>query len=585
MGTPANTRSNTGLALSLAHRPWLSLILLALATLTGYWNTLDVPFYFDDFRAIIENPAVHDPTDWGAIWAYSPARFVGGLSFAFNYTLGEAEPAGYHIVNTLIHFLAATALWFFLAGLVRSPVLGGEPAPRWRVWVPLIAALMFVLHPLQTQAVTYIVQRFTSLAALWYLTALAAFTWGRLKSDWRWFLLSAVFTLLAFLTKQNAATLPGALVLIELLFFRRLGGKGRGAVAAATLALFGALPLMIQHPELDGMLRETWEISRVDYLATQLGILWHYIGLIFVPVDQRLEYAVPLVTEPWPALVYIQMAGHVSLIATGFLLWTRAPLVAFGILFYYLAHLIESSIFPITDLAVEHRTYLPNVGAFVATAAALAWFLDKPRLWPAGVVSILAIMSIAGWLTHQRNELWRDPIAFLQEDVRLSPDVERAWTSLGKEQMRRGQFKEALYAFGNALNLSRTEDGLEVRPSTLANTVMALHYTGQHKKAFNMARLLPMDSLEPVEQSRVYEVRGNALLTLNQLDLARQELEKSLSAWSNPNTLAAMAVLEYRQGNSDKAKDLAVRVLNAVPQHPMATNLLRKIEFGGNRPD
>ncbi len=559
-----------------APHPRLAVTLLAIAVLLGYWHTTDVPFYFDDFPGIVENPAVFDAGDWAAIWQYSSARFVGVLTFALNHSLTGPEPAGFHVVNILIHFLTAVALWGLLTGLVRSPGMG-DSAAGWKVWLPLLVALLFVLHPLQTQAVTYIVQRLASLAALWYLAALAAYTWGRLRSDWRWFGLAAVFTLFAFFTKQNAATLPAAIILVELLFFRQLGVIGRLSVAAVVASAVGALVLVVQFTPLGDMLRETSEIGRSDYLATQMGVLWRYVSLFFLPIDQRLEYSIPLVTGPWPAQVYGQLAGHLSLIVVGFLLWRRAPLIAFGILFYYLAHLVESSFLPITDLAVEHRTYLPNAGLIIATVTGLAWFANRKGMLPVGVVAISAVLILSGWLTYQRNELWRDPVAFMHRDVHLSPDVERAWTSLGKELMRRGRFNEALSAFGKALNLARTEDGLEVRPETLSNAVMALHYTGQHKKAFEMARILPVKELKPVDRGKLHEVRGLALIDLNALEPARKELELSLKAWPSPNALSGMAVIEARMGNGDKARDLARQVVQAVPDHRVARDLLQEL--------
>lgn len=557
-------------------RPYLALILLVAATCLGYWHTTDVPFYLDDFRMIEDTPWVEDPSQPEGAWEFPSTRFVGFLSFALNHEVSGTNPAGYHVVNILIHFLAAAALWALMAALVHSPAFD-EKNSGWLVWVPIISCLIFALHPLQTQAVTYVVQRFASLAAMFYLASMATFAWARLKGKHRWLLLSLAFALLAMFTKQNAATLPAALILIELIFFRYLGARARWAVVAMASVALAALVIAVNHPPLDALARESADIARIDYFSTQLGILWHYISTFFLPIDQRLEYSFKLVTLPWTALVYAQLAAHLALLIAGLLLWRRAPLLAFGILFYYLAHLVESSFLPISDFAVEHRTYLPNAGLSIVVASFIAWFISLNRMRIPGIVLTMILLGTAGWLTYKRNDLWRDPIAFLQEDARLNPDLERAWTSLGKELMRRMQFEEALDAFGNALNLARTEDGMEVRPNTLANTILALHYTGQHQKAFELAGILPPDTLTPVVLSTVLEARGTAMIAVNALERARRELERSLAAYPNPDAEASLAVLEYREGNIEKALEIATRVLDSVPDHPRATQLLKVI--------
>jgi tetratricopeptide (TPR) repeat protein len=255
-------------------------------------------------------------------------------------------------------------------------------------------------------------------------------------------------------------------------------------------------------------------------------------------------------------------------------LWRRAPLAAFGILFYYLAHLVESGPIPITDLAFEHRAYLPDAGLIIAVVAVLGWasarFPVHLLLLPMSLLLIVAATA----LTFERNQLWRDPIAFLTHETEMSPEKERVWTSLGKELMRRGRFEEALKALGTALNLARTEDGLEVQPATLINAVMALHYTRQHKKAFQMARMLQVSILTPVERSRLFEVRGMALLDLKRPELARKELMQAIKNFPNANAEAGLAHADLLQGDSASAQRRAQAVLQQDPGNAIAANVL-----------
>ncbi|RKZ86557.1 MAG: hypothetical protein DRR19_14760, partial [Candidatus Parabeggiatoa sp. nov. 1] len=204
--------------------------LLAIVIALAYGYTLDVPFYLDDFSSIQENPIIYN---WqgtlAELWQFAALRIVGYLSFALNYQVHQFQVAGYHIVNIIIHFLTGFAVLGLLRGLVRTPALNTVLSERTQRWLPLVVALIFVLHPLQIQSVTYIVQRLASLAALFYIAAMACFIQARLNPPFKkggrrvggifWTLACILFALLAFFTKQNTVTLPIALLLLELLFF------------------------------------------------------------------------------------------------------------------------------------------------------------------------------------------------------------------------------------------------------------------------------------------------------------------------------------------------------------------------------
>jgi tetratricopeptide (TPR) repeat protein len=427
--------------------------------------------------------------------------------------------------------------------------------------------------------VTYIVQRYASLAAFFYLAAMASYAWWRLRGS-PWLLaLMAITVVLAVLTKQNAATVFLALPLIELLFFRRLAVGARLVVAAATLALALGVYWLVNQPEFDSLTRETQSISRRDYLATQVGVLWWYVGHFFYPTGQRLEFDFPLVTSFTLPAVLGATVAHLAALTAAFLAWRRAPLVAFGILFWYLAHAIESSILPITDLAFEHRTYLPNAGLVTVIAVGVAWAAARHRLATAGLAILtVAALGTLSWLTWERNRLWQDPVAFLQHDVEQSPQSERAWTSLGKELLRREHFEEALQAFGNALNLARTDEGLEVQPATLVNTVIALHHTGQHRKGFEFAKIIPLDTLRNVDRSRLHEVRGMTLARLRQAKPARYELTEALKFHDNPNAAAWLAYVELIDGETEAAAERALAVLARKPDHALALQVLERAD-------
>ena len=554
-------------------------VLLLLAALLAYLPSFNARFFLDDFRIILENPLLHDFFDFGAVWRFSEARFIGSLTFAANYTLHGEAVFGYHLVNILIHLLAGLGLFWLVRGLIASPAMA-DTERRWMRWVPWIAVAIFLLHPLQTQAVTYIVQRYTSLMALFYLASMAAFTWARLRNSLPLFALAAASLVLAALSKQTAATLPLAFLLIELMFFRRLSGRAWGLVlgSAAVVGLIAAWVLHLPAFDIPGMTRETDQISRIDYLATQMEVLWRYIGLFFLVGEQRLEYDIAIASGFSAPATLAMALGHCAVIAAAASLWRRSPLVAFGILFYYLAHLVESSVLPIIDVAFEHRTYLPNAGLALAAGYGLAVLIASLSRYHAGAVMAMVILAILTITTYGRNALWADRIEFLEHETQVTPTSQRAWTSLGKELMREGRFETALEALNQAARIAAQREDGSLRPPTVLNMIFALHYTDRNREAIELARNTPLENFNQTEQAFYFEARGRAHLALDEFTQAREDLTRSAGLNPTINAVSFLADAEYRLGNHARARQLAEQVLEAAPENPLARDLMRRLQ-------
>jgi len=558
-------------------RGWSQIALIALAVSVTYGITLDAPFYLDDYFTIVENLAIRHLTNLSAILRFTPDRAFGFLTFAVDYQLFGDSPAGYHLTNIIIHCLAGVSAWTFLRGLLRSPAAVRSDAGQELRWLPLVVALIFVVHPLQTQAVTYIIQRYASLAALLYIGSLSCYTWGRVRGSRVFYGGAVILACLAFFTKENAATLPLAVLLVELTFFRALTAKQAWLVLALTIVGAIGILLLVNIGPIDQATREATGITRVDYFATQAEVLWHYIRLFFVPLGLRIEYDVPLQSGLGNPFVLLALGAHAVVIGGAFLLWQRMPFVAFGILFFYLSQTVESSIFPIRDLAFEHRMYLPLLGITTACTAGAMRLSSRWGIAVAGGVGVvIAVLLVLSILTVLRNEEWRHPLELLKADTRLSPKSERAWTSYAKELMRRGKFREALPALAAALNLGRTKEGLEVAPQTLLNGILALYYTGQPRKAALLESWLPENALSPVERSRLHEVKGLWLLQTGQVDEAKRNLELAAGLYPNAMADAGLAAIDLRQGNREAARAEARKALRKDPNNALARQVLEK---------
>lgn len=459
---------------------------MAVAAALPYARTFDVPFTFDDVPCIVRNPAFRTlaadaPPKPIAPPCAPPSRALGEWTLAANHRLGGIDPAGYHTVNLAIHVGSALLVLALAWLLLRAPGLGaGERGGR---LLPVLAALLFAVHPVQTQAVTYVVQRFASLATMLYLLAVVLYLAHRLGQSgparWAAYGGALAATVAAMFTKEIAFTIPLALVLCEAVAFRGAWGR-RAAGLAPFLAALGIIPAVLLGAgtlsrgaaAIDSALRgmaSNATMTRWEYLVTQLRVTASYLRLLVLPVGQSLDHEVPLrhsLLDPAVLASLALIAGLVGLAAwvlvrprrEGDAAPAEAKVAALGILWFFLTLSVESSFVPLPDLLVEHRLYLPSVGAALA-AAALASLLVRrlsPR-WPAGsrwLLPALAVPVVAlAAATAARNEVWRDPVRLWEDVASKSPTRARARLELGRLHLEAGRLAEAEAALREAIRL------------------------------------------------------------------------------------------------------------------------------------
>lgn len=558
----------------------LHLILIALAVAATYAHTLDVPFYLDDESSIRENAVVTQWQDFGTLRDYAPMRWVTYGTFALNYRFGHFDPAGYHVVNILIHLLAGFAVYGLARGLWCTRRVRDHLSPGAGAALPLVTALLFVVHPLQTQAVTYIVQRLASLVALFYIASLAAYVQARLASNRlarrAWMAACVSFAVLALFTKENAATLPVAIALTELIFFARswknvaqvmMGLMVAGVALWLVSALaFGSDPFSLQ--SMGGMASHTRSIGRDRYLATQIPTLWTYVRLFLWPAGLHLDYADDMLHRLRDPGVLVAMAGHLVVVALAIVWWRNKPVVAFGLLFMYIAHAVESGIIPIPELAFEHRTYLPNLGLCLVAAWVLA--VEAPRLLrgPRLAFVLVALVIIGlGWATWRRNEQWRDPIGFWRDNVRLAPTKARAWGNLGRSLALGGRPAEAIEALERSLELRPAVSGEDPgRTIDITNLVVALEALGRHDEAQSWIDRTLEEPMPARLRATLLVNRGNLELARKRVTEAERSFREALAL--DPSLLGARANLAStlaQVGRVAEAESLYEEVLRVDP--------------------
>lgn len=455
-------------------RHLLSVILILSLGVLCYANSFQVPFVLDDVTSILANPR-------STSFAFSlKPRILGELTFALNYRLHGLALPGYHLASLSFHLADALLVYLLVLTAFRTPLLISFNSETVCRYIPLAASMLFVAHPLQTSAVTYLAQRVTLIAAMFYLSSVILYLESRLSPykiySAALFMLSIISAAAAMLSKENAVTIPIAILLCELSFFQGRDLKRvflcglyflplLGAVFLTNSALFfqSDLPAAVMN-----ITAEAGAPSRFTYLLTQIPVILEYLRLFFLPVGQNLDHDVTLRRSIIDPVVISSCLLLAAITLTAVLLWLKGRkweslegrlllLAGFGFCWFFITVSLESGVIPIRDVMFEHRIYLPSVG-LVMSVSALLWFLYS-RLSPLGAVArnfsvtILILAVILSKMTVSRNRVWRSEVTLWEDAVSKSPAKGRTHGALGHAYQRAGRGEDAVRAYADALRL------------------------------------------------------------------------------------------------------------------------------------
>lgn len=442
-------------------------VILVAAVVAAYANSLDAPFILDDLMNK-RDPAIKPPLSAAEILAaYRP---VVTASLALNYALGELRVTGYHVLNLVAHIACGILFFGFARYTLAQPVFQG----RYRAsgeYVALFAAAVFLLHPIQTESVTYPHQRSEIFVSIALLAGLWTASVAARGAPWRHVLPALTgIGIFGLLSKESFVALAPLFALYDWCFIAE--GRLKTMVRRWRLySVLGAISFAViirawgpmTTGETSGFHLEG--LGSWRYLTWQFGVLLYYVRLILIP--DRLCFDCGYF-GPWPVL-HSTLAGMVwtpafVLAGGGVAAWlvrVRFPLVTFGIWGSAIVLAVTSSIVPLADVYVEHRLYLP-IGLTALSIAALAFSVSEWALWKrwlglrvrqliqlGGAVLLCGVLAS---LTVARNELFGDPIRLLQDSVAKAPENRRAQFNLGNLYYRAGQFEEAIEHYLEAIH-------------------------------------------------------------------------------------------------------------------------------------
>jgi hypothetical protein len=452
--------------------PWAAGLAALLLVYQIYAPALNGRFVLDDRYLPYFSAHVSDKfTDWVGL-----LRPLLMTSYWIDYTIaGGSDPFVFHVTNVAIHFLTSLVVILIVAKLAEWAGVVG----RLRVALAILCGALFLVHPLQVEAIAYTSGRSDALSTFFYYGAFAVFLWRRKES----ISLLESFAVLALFgaamgTKENTLTLPALLLLTD--YFWGRGGLVKNRILYGLLALVGAFGAkmvygVIRNQETAGF--HTEGMTPLTYFFTQCRVVCTYIRMFFLPFGQNVDPDIPLSQT---VLDHGAIAGLIVLAALGvgaFIYRKKYPLASFGILTFFLLIAPVASIVPIKDVMSERRVYLPMIGLLLVCCEALRRISFKAVV-QVGVVAFVACSV----LTYLRAEVWASPLALWSDAVSKSPNKYRTQFQLGFAQFELAQCPAAVKTFETASHLKTVDNEL------LTDWALALDCAGRQDEALEKLR-------------------------------------------------------------------------------------------------
>ncbi len=520
-------------------RVFIGAVAVCLAILLTYANTLSNPFIFDDQQSILRNPTIRDLRNLRAVLsppgrgAAVQNRPVVNLTLAINFALHGERVAGYHLFNLAVHIVSALTLM----GVVHRTLLlprFPQPLNRRAATYASITALLWAVHPLNTEAVTYIIQRSESLFSMFYLLMLYCCIRGY-EGNRRWFAAAVVCCLIGMGCKEAMVTAPVMAFLYDRAYIAQSWkeiARRRWGLYAALAATWSVLAALLASAA--GARGEAagfgFGITPWEYARTQCWALARYLYLVFWPTGLVMDYGM------WTARTFREVAPHAALVAilaaAALWLWVRRPHAAYPALWFFAILSPSSSFVPlVTQTVAEKRMYLPLAGVITLLVVGLGETLRRrferfaptgvlPKSLPAAGWAAVACIALAlGTLTVLRNRDYRSEGGIWEDTIRKRPDNARAYFNRGRLRGEAGDWNGMMADYAKALELK--PDFVEA----YNNRGNAYSFAGNHARAledFSKAiRYYP-------RSAGSYNNRGVTYLDLGDYERALADFSKAI---------------------------------------------------------
>ena len=547
----------------------ISPLIIASLIFISYWGTWNNSFQFDDLINIVEHQPLHisDLTFQNLLAAGEGAmlgpRPLPSITFAIDWWRGNGSAAPFQWTNLLIHIGNALLIWWLLFLLLQRWQL----PPKRLFIIALASALLWALHPIQVQGVTYIVQRMAQMATLFTLLAMIGYIKGRIHRGirrWLWFALATVAMFLGVISKENAWMIPLLWVMAEygicrpaetrMLNYRHdylIIGSIIGVVIFVLFSLVMKSGPLYEYISPGFAIRD---FTMEERLLTQPRVILFHLGQIFWPLPGRfgLEHDFILSTSiwsPWSTLPAIL----IILIISGIGLWllarasVRQRITGFLILFIPATLAIESSALPL-EMVFEHRFYLPSITLFTLLVLGVDHLIHLHTVSTQRAVLAfgLLILIALSWSTHLRTLQWRTPLSLAQQNIITAPSSSRAWLYLGITQAEKESNSQGLEALNEAIRLDPLLIEAYINRAIVYGKMGQIEQARndfQHASRLNSTYIRPYIGLGTLERGI-----GNYSAAMSNYQRARTLLEQGAAGNVDMHSPINQAVLYYQIG-------------------------------------
>jgi tetratricopeptide (TPR) repeat protein len=562
-----------------------------------YFNSFQVPFVFDDINYIgVNDPNVHMTSlSWDqlkkAISESRPRnRPLANISFALNYYFNSSKVFGYHLVNLVIHLITGICLFIFIKLTLKVDAY----YPRTNIFrtkksltvsssfIAFSSVLIWTVHPVQSQAVTYIVQRMTSMAAMFYVLGMVFYIKGRTlqiskkkKTSVMYLMCSFIATLCAIASKQNAAMLPFFMLLYEWFFFQNLKVDRLKPFLwlIILILLFSSISFFyLGHNPIDRIMK-TYAIrdfNIAERLLTEPRVVIYYLSLIFFPHPLRLnlDHSYPLSDTFFePITTIISLCSIIALLGiVGYLVIKKERLLSLCILWFLGNLIIESTVIGI-EIIFEHRTYLPGMLIYLMVIILLLRLTQKK--WT--IISLIACTSIllSTWTIH-RNDIWQNEIVFWKDCINKSPKNARPYLNLAYALQQKTNYERAITEYKKAISIN-PKVHIASAYFNMGNAYLKLK---KYYEAIDCYYAALKGS--PKNIVKIHQELAKTFKVIDELDSAILHYEKILNI-DPSNTQAAHKIIALKT-SMKKTPDPIMRVKNKLKKDP--ENLALRFRLG-----
>ena len=415
----------------------ICIVAIAILGFAVYSGSLDNKFVWDDHLLVTDNGLIRsweniprimtENVGYGPGGSFILYRPVQILSYLVDHSVWRLDVRGYHLTSIILHILTALALFWFILTLFKDRALS------------FFTALLFIAHPVHTEAVAYISGRADILAGLFILVTLTFYIRGM-------FTAAVSAYCLALFSKEYSIIAPVLILLYHFIFRVRIKSPSRIWLYGLITGLYVMLRFAVSESFLGSL---SFAHSIAERVPGFFVAVSNYARILLVPSDLRMEYGNPLFDFSDPRSVYgILITAALSII------WFKCRenrIIRFAVPWFFLTILPVSNIYPMNAYMAEHWLYLPSIGFFLVLAGGINHIYKTARYRPAAILILGAVLVYYSYLTVNQNFYWRDPVEFYKRTIRYAPESARLYGNLGTEYSNSGRGPDAIASYRKAI--------------------------------------------------------------------------------------------------------------------------------------